>query len=77
MYRLKAVDWNLPLDKRRAKWWINVINHIDTNFTLSQEEFDKLLNAELKKFNGRDLSKSEYIEFETEEDALAFLLIYA
>ena len=77
MYRLKAVDWNLPLDKRRAKWWINVINYIDASPMRSREEFDKLLNAELKKFNGRDLSKSEYIEFETEEDALAFLLKFS
>ena len=77
MYKLKAVDWNLPLDERRAKWWNNLINHINISPMRSREEFDKLLNTELKKFNGRDLPKSEYIEFDTEEDALAFLLKYS
>ncbi len=36
--------------------------------------YDRWMDAELKKHNGRDIKNSPFVEFETEEDAVAFLL---
>ena len=47
-------------------------NFVDT--VMWSHDYDGVFNNELAKFNARNIESTEFIEFNTEEDALAFVL---
>jgi hypothetical protein len=47
-------------------------NFVDT--IMWSPDYDDVFNNELAKFNARNIVTTEFIEFNTEEDALAFVL---
>ena len=63
---MKTYNYEYFVVSMGEKWW----DFLDDNHISSNDD----LNAFLEKYNGTDKKSSDYILFETEEDALAFRL---
>ena len=53
-------------------WWLNFIRPVRS--TPTEKSFHQLVNDALAQYNGKDVDNSYDIEFDTEEDFLAFKL---
>lgn len=59
---------------KESKWWINFVNHIYVPY--GEEYTLALRNKELLKYGGigSNTYENSYIDFEFDEDAIAFVL---
>lgn len=78
MYRLDVCLHNAKTDKIDTHAaWSNLVDCMYEREDLTMQEADELIRLELLKFNCVDIQDMPYLEFDTKEHAMQFVLTWS